>query len=103
MFEEKHTNGIVAWWNLELKDKTPEWAAKITDLPAEQIKRVAIGYGQAAPHAISWLGGGPCMQVRGAYASMAVHALNGIVGAVDNVGGTQQEQQRIHLKVSETR
>ena len=66
MFEEKHTNGIVTWWNLELKDKTPEWASKISDVPVEQIKRVAIGYGQAAPHAISWLGGGPCMQVRGA-------------------------------------
>ena len=88
MFEEKHTNGIVTWWNLELKNKTAEWAAKITGVPAEQIKRVAVGYGQAAPHAISWLGGGPCMQVRGAYASMAVHALNGIVGAVDNIGGT---------------
>ncbi|MBW2409223.1 MAG: molybdopterin-dependent oxidoreductase, partial [Deltaproteobacteria bacterium] len=97
-FEEKHTNGIVKWWNLELKDKTPEWAAKITGLPAEQIKRVAIGYGRAAPHAISWLGGGPCMQVRGAYASMAVHALNGIVGAVDNVGGTQQSNKEFTTK-----
>jgi anaerobic selenocysteine-containing dehydrogenase len=98
MFEEVHTNGIVRWWNLELRDKTPEWAAEITGLPAEQIKRVAIGYGQAAPHAISWLGGGPCMQVRGAYASMAVHALNGIVGAVDNVGGTQQSNKEYTSK-----
>jgi len=98
MFEEKHTNGIVRWWNLELKDKTPEWAAKITGVPAEQIKRVAIGYGKAAPHAISWLGGGPCMQVRGAYASMAVHALNGIVGAADNVGGTQQSNKEYTSK-----
>ena len=87
-FEELHTNGIIKYWNLELKDKTPEWAAEITGLSAKQIRRVAIGYGQAAPHAISWLGGGPCMQVRGGYTSMAVHALNGIVGAVDNVGGT---------------
>jgi anaerobic selenocysteine-containing dehydrogenase len=98
LFEEKHTNGIVTWWNLELKDKTPEWAAKITDLPVEQIKRVAIGYGKAAPHAISWLGGGPCMQVRGGYASMAVHALNGIVGAVDNVGGTQKSNKEYTSK-----
>ncbi|UCF85724.1 MAG: molybdopterin-dependent oxidoreductase, partial [Desulfobacteraceae bacterium] len=97
-FEEKHTNGIVKWWNLELKDKTPDWAAKITGLPAEQIKRVAVGYGRAAPHAISWLGGGPCMQVRGAYASMTVHALNGIVGAVDNVGGTQQSNKEYTSK-----
>ncbi len=100
-FEEKHTNGIVRWWNIELKDKTAEWAAEITGLPAEQIKRVAIGYGKAAPHAISWLGGGPCMQVRGAYASMAVHALNGIVGAVDNVGGTQQSNKEYTSKFPE--
>ncbi|MFO7643806.1 MAG: molybdopterin-dependent oxidoreductase [Desulfosarcina sp.] len=87
-FEEKYTHGVVKWWNLELKDKTPEWAAKVTGLSADQIRRVAEGYGNAAPHAISWVGGGPCMQVRGGYASMACHALNGLVGAVDNVGGT---------------
>ena len=87
-FEEKYTHGLVKWWNLELKDKTPEWAATITGLDVEQIKRVAIAYGQAAPRAMSWLGGGPCMQVRGGFTSMAVHALNGLVGAVDNVGGT---------------
>lgn len=87
-FEEKFTHGIVKYWNIELKDKTAEWASEQTGLPVEQIERVAIGYGKAAPHAISWLGGGPCMQVRGAYTSMAVHALNGIVGATDNVGGT---------------
>jgi anaerobic selenocysteine-containing dehydrogenase len=98
LFEEKHTNGIVTWWNLELKDKTPEWAAKITGVPVEQIKRVAVGYGRAAPHAISWLGGGPCMQVRGAYASMAGHALNGIVGAVDNVGGTLKSNKEYTTK-----
>ena len=88
-FEEIHTYGIVKWWNSELKDKTPEWAAKITGLDAAQIVRVATDYGKAAPHAISWVGGGPCMQVRGAFTSMAAHALNGIVGAVDNEGGTQ--------------
>jgi anaerobic selenocysteine-containing dehydrogenase len=87
-FEEKHTNGIVRWWNLELKDKTPEWAAVQSGLSVEQIKRVAVAFGEAAPRAISWVGGGPCMQVRGAYTSMICHALNGIVGAVDNEGGT---------------
>ncbi len=87
-FEEIHTHGIVQWWNLELKDKTPEWAAKLTGLSVDQIKRVAIGFGKAAPKAISWVGGGPVMQVRGSYASMACHALNGLVGSVDNEGGT---------------
>jgi anaerobic selenocysteine-containing dehydrogenase len=87
-FDEIHTHGLVRWWNYELKDKTPEWASEKTGLPVEQIRRVAIEYGKAAPHAISWVGGGPVMQPRGAYASMAAHALNGLVGAVDNVGGT---------------
>ncbi|MBE0520752.1 MAG: molybdopterin-dependent oxidoreductase [Candidatus Methanoperedenaceae archaeon] len=89
-FEEIHTHGLVKWWNIELKDKTPEWAAEKTGLPADQIRRVAIGFGKAAPHTMSWVGRGPVMQTRGAYASMAAHALNGIVGAVDNVGGTMK-------------
>ena len=64
----------------------------------EQIKRVAVGYGRAAPRAISWLGGGPCMQARGAYAAMAVHALNGIVGAADNLGGTLKSNKEYTTK-----
>ena len=87
-FEEIYTHGLVQWWNLELKDKTAEWAAERAGLPAEQIYKIAVEFGQAAPRAISWVGGGPVMQPRGAYASMAAHALNGLVGAVDNVGGT---------------
>ena len=38
------------------------------------------------------------MQVRGAYASLAVHALNGIVGAVDNVGGTLKSNKEYTTK-----
>jgi len=87
-FEEMYTSGLVKWWNLELKDKDPAWAAALTGVSADQITRVARGYAGAAPHAISWLGGGPCMQVRGSYAGLAIHALNGLVGACDNIGGT---------------
>jgi anaerobic selenocysteine-containing dehydrogenase len=87
-FEENYTHGLVKWWNIELKDKTPEWAAEKTGLNAAQIKSVAIGYAKAAPQAISWVARGPVMQVRGSYSSMAAHALNGLVGSVDNIGGT---------------
>ena len=65
-FEEIYTHGLVKWWNLELKDKTPEWAAERTGLPAEQILKVATEFGEAAPRAMSWVGGGPVMQPRGA-------------------------------------
>jgi len=87
-FQEKHTYGLVSWWNLELKDKTPQWASEKSGIPAEQIIRVARGFADAAPRAISWLSPGSSMHVRGGYTAMAAHALNGLVGSVDNEGGT---------------
>ncbi len=90
LFAEKHTHGLVKWWNLELFDKTPEWAAERAGIPAEQIIRVARNFAAAAPNAISWVSAGATMNPRGAYISLAVHALNGLVGSVDNVGGIFQ-------------
>ena len=88
MFEERHTHGLLRWWNIELKDRTPEWAAERTGIPADQIRRVAKGFALAAPRAISWVSPGTAMQARGGYAAMAAHALNGLVGSVDGRGGT---------------
>jgi anaerobic selenocysteine-containing dehydrogenase len=90
-FTEIHTHGLVKWWNLELKDRTPEWAAEQCAIPAEQTRHVAIDFAKAAPRAISWLSPGACMQARGGYAAMAAHALNGLVGSADNLGGTTQK------------
>ncbi|MGE9269743.1 MAG: molybdopterin-dependent oxidoreductase, partial [Verrucomicrobiales bacterium] len=64
-FTEIYTNGVVRWWNLELKDRTPEWAAERTGIPADQIRRVARGFADAAPRAISWVSPGAAMQARG--------------------------------------
>jgi len=86
-FEEKHTTGSSSS-GTGTERQNPEWAAKITGLPVEQITRVATDYGKAGSQSISWVGGGPVMQVRGAYASMICHCLNGITGACDSVGGT---------------
>ena len=88
LFAEVQTHGLVRWWNIELKDKTPDWAEKITQIPKAQILEVARGLGKAAPHACVWLGPGASMHVRGAYTAMAIHALNGLLGSVDNKGGT---------------
>lgn len=90
-FEEVHTHGLVDWWNLELKDRTPEWAESQCSIPADQIRRVAIAFANAAPAAISWVSPGTAMQARGGYAALAAHALNGLVGSVDNKGGTVQK------------
>ncbi len=86
-FAEKHTHGLVKWWNLELKDRTPDWAEKVSGIPREQMIRVAKGFAKAAPNCISWLGPGVAMQPRGGYGAMAVSALNGLVGSIDNEGG----------------
>ncbi len=84
-FEEKQTYGLVRWWNIELKDKTPEWAAERSGIPAEQIYRVARDFGRAAPKAISFMSPGSNMVVRGGYTAMTMAALNGLVGSADTL------------------
>ncbi len=89
-FVEKETHGLVKWWNIELKDRTPAWAEKETLIPAAQAIRVARAMGKAAPRVCVWMGPGVAMNPRGTYASMAVHALNGLLGSIDVEGGTLQ-------------
>ncbi len=89
-FAEKETHGLVKWWNIELKDRTPVWAEKETLIPAAQTIRVARAIGKAAPKVAVWMGPGVGMNPRGTYASMAVHALNGLAGSIDVEGGTLQ-------------
>jgi anaerobic selenocysteine-containing dehydrogenase len=89
-FIEKETYGLVKWWNIAVKDMTAAKAAELSGVPAEQIIRVARGMEMAAPHVAVWMGPGAAMQARGAYSAMAVHALAGLVGGVDNVGGSLQ-------------
>lgn len=93
-FEERYTHGLVKWWNLELKDRTPEWAAEKADIPVEQLVRVARDLGAAAPHVGVWLSRGMHMTPRGSYASMCGHALVGLLGAADNEGGSMRFSSR---------
>jgi len=89
-FVEKETYGLVKWWNLELKDRTPAWGEKESLIPAAQIVRVARAMGKAAPKTVVWMGPGAAMHPRGTYSAMAVHALNGLLGSVDVEGGVWQ-------------
>src|SRR3989337_644204 len=89
-FVERETHGLVKWWNIELKDRTPAWSEKETLIPAAQTIRVARAMGKAAPKVAVWMGPGVAMNPRGTYAAMAVHALNGLVGSVDVEGGMLQ-------------
>lgn len=89
-FVEKETHGLVKWWNIAVKDMNAAKAAEICGLPEEQILRVARGLAKAAPNVAVWMGPGAAMQARGGYSAMAVHALAGLLGSVDNVGGSLQ-------------
>ncbi len=89
-FVEKESHGIVKWWNLAVKDMPAATAAELSGVPADQIERVATGMAAAAPNVAVWMGPGAAMQARGAYSAMAVHALGGLVGGIDNEGGTLQ-------------
>ena len=86
-FEENLTNGIVRWWNLELKNKPASWASDLTGISASLIKSVASEMAKAAPNVIVWLGPGPVMSPKGTYTGMAIHCLNGLLGSADNLGG----------------
>ncbi len=46
-FEEKWVKGLVEWWNIELKDRTPTWAAGITTLNERDILATAREFGPA--------------------------------------------------------
>ncbi|MHB8122330.1 MAG: molybdopterin-dependent oxidoreductase [Desulfuromonadaceae bacterium] len=89
-FEEKQTHGLIKWWNIELKDKTPAWAARKTLIPARQIITVARTMGKAGSACAVWMGPGVGMSPRGTYASMFVYALNGILGSIETEGGVFQ-------------
>jgi anaerobic selenocysteine-containing dehydrogenase len=96
-FAENETHGLVKWWNLELKDRTPAWAEKETLIPAAQIVRVARAMAKAAPKTAVWMGPGVAMNPRGTYAAMAVHALNGLLGSIDVEGGVWQSASSVPL------
>ena len=66
--------------------RTPEWAAKISGVPAETMERVALEFAMAKNKgAISWTGVAQCPN--GMYGTAAVQALNGLCGAFDAPGG----------------
>jgi thiosulfate reductase/polysulfide reductase chain A len=89
-FRERWVKGLVEWWNAELKDRTPEWAAEITTLSEAQIVRVATEFGTTRP-AMAIFERGPTAHTNGLYNGMAIHALNALVGAMYAEGGLMNQ------------
>lgn len=90
-FREKWTHGLVEWWNTILKDFTPEKAAEVSGIAAEDIKRIAKEFARTQPGIAMFERGATCY-VPGTYAGMAIHALNGLVGSVNTLGGISEIQ-----------
>lgn len=85
-FKEKWTLGLIDWWNNEVKDRTPKWAAEITTIAEKDIVTVAREFGTTRP-AIALFERGPTTHSNGVHTGMCIHALNALAGAMFAKGG----------------
>lgn len=90
LFEEKWVKGLVEWWNIELKDRTVDWASPITDIPARDILATAREFGSTRP-ALAIFERGAHAHSNGIYNGMAIHTLNALVGAFYAKGGLMHQ------------
>jgi anaerobic selenocysteine-containing dehydrogenase len=70
-----------------LKDSTPEWAEKISGVPAADIRRIALEFAAAAPAATTMCNRGSSAHLNGFYNDRAIGLLNALVGSVGKKGG----------------
>lgn len=70
-----------------LKDFTPEWAEKISGVPAKDISRLAIEFGKASPFCFARAYNGLSNHTNGAYNTRCLAMLNAVVGNIDQPGG----------------
>jgi len=92
-FTEKWTHGLVEWWNLELKDRTPYWAEQISTVPARDIIAVAREFATTKP-GVALFERGATAHTNGVYNGMAIHALNALTGNMFAEGGLRGYQMK---------
>lgn len=85
-FEERWVKDMARWWNEEVKDRTPAWAAEVTTIPEQTIVDVAREFGSTRP-AMALFERGPTAHSNGCYNGMAIHALNALTGSLFAEGG----------------
>ncbi len=70
-----------------LKEWPVEKASQVCGIPGETIERIAREFAGKSPHCIAAGSRGTSMQSNGVFTRFAIHALNGLVGSIDAVGG----------------
>ena len=82
------------WANIPLndlresvKDYTPEWAEKVSGVPAKDIERIAIEFAKAAPACCTMSNRGSAKHYNGMQADRAIRTLDVLVGNVGKPGG----------------
>ncbi|MFS1424841.1 thiosulfate reductase PhsA [Shewanella sp. 10N.286.48.B5] len=71
----------------EVQAYTPEWAESITDVPAEDIRRITHEYAAAAPHALVDFGHRSSFTTEEFEMRRAIYAANVLVGNIERKGG----------------
>ncbi|MEC7566437.1 MAG: molybdopterin-dependent oxidoreductase [Planctomycetota bacterium] len=92
---EKHDAEFInSWTNVtvdelrgHLKNYTPDWAAEVSGLRAEDITRIALEFAAAAPAATTMCNRGSSAHLNGFYNDRAIQLLNAVVGSVGKKGG----------------
>ena len=95
MKEGLHNKEFIDKWTNYPSDKlakylgqfTPEWAEKISNVPAKDIKRVAIEFALAAPRCTTYTYRGPAKHTNGSYSEKCTMMLNVVVGNIEQKGG----------------
>ncbi len=88
-FIKEHSIGFDQF-RKEVSSYTPEWAEKITDIPAAKIIEIAKDLGSARPHALidpSWKGAFGCNYINSAETARLVGLLNAMLGNINQKGG----------------
>ena len=86
-FIETWTNVTVDELKKHLETFTPEYAEKLSGVAADDIRRIALEFADAAPAATTMCNRGSSAHINGFYNDRAIQMLNAIVGSVGKKGG----------------
>jgi thiosulfate reductase/polysulfide reductase chain A len=91
-FVRDWTSGFAEYASF-VADKTPEWAAEITTVPAKTIERLAREFATTKP-ALADVWSGPGQHTNGVQGGRAIALLNALVGTFDRPGGMMIPDKR---------